>query len=71
MVGSRNEETVLEGRHWTPGGAGGGGHVRAGRQRKNQPHRLLGSSQEVNWPAPEVKVVVGKLSLWWAERYGG
>lgn len=26
---------------------------------------------EVNWPAPEVEVVVGELSLWWAERYGG
>ena len=23
---------------------------------------------EVDWPAPEVKVVVGELPLWWAER---
>lgn len=44
MVGSRNEEMVLEGRHWTPGWAGGGGHVRAGEAAKETlgPHRLLG-----------------------------
>lgn len=26
---------------------------------------------EVDWPAPEVKVVPGELPLWWAERDGG
>lgn len=25
---------------------------------------------EVNWPAPEVEVVVGELPLWWAGREG-
>ena len=35
MLGSRSEEMALEGKHWTPGGAGGRGQVRAGRQRKN------------------------------------
>lgn len=35
-VGSRNEETVLEGRHCSPRGGGGGGQVRARMERKNR-----------------------------------
>ena len=63
--------------HWKGGpgaqdGDGGVGQDRAGWSERTGASPAAGLFPvEVHWPALEVKVVVGKLPLWWAGRERG